>query len=79
MRYERTLVGAISSFRAQIHFPDREWANNTEPGLQNDNPNANQVRDSEPRVSHPFPGQEPTYVNKDQAEYDKNHKKYMRD
>ena len=78
MGYERTIVNSLTCPRPQTHFPGCERANETKPGLQNDNPDCNQVHTTEPHISHPLPLQKKACINQHQPENDKSHEQHMR-
>lgn len=67
---ERPRVDGVSRPLAQRHLPGCERADNTEPGLEHDNPDAAHVHQAKPRITNPGPVAELADEDEHQPDHD---------
>lgn len=58
MRDERAAIGRVASSLAKRHLQCGQWTDNSEPRLNYDEPDADKMQNSKPRISNPVPAAE---------------------
>ena len=77
VRYEGAGVCACAGTFAERHFPGSQRANNSEPGLQDNNTDCCQVCDSKAWISHPCPVTQLPDKNQYQAKDHERNEQYV--